>query len=111
MRMSILAVVVAAAAPPVATLMSDRAGALPIANAASAHAAYDAVSPVERTACWGYGRRGWGWYPFCGPPPAVVPAPVAVPPPPYAYAPGCRDVTIRDHRGDETVVRHVHRCY
>jgi hypothetical protein len=99
-------------------MMPDRAGALPIANAASAHAAYDAESPVEKTACWGYGRRGWGWYPFCGPPPAVVPvpavipAPVAVPAPTYAYAPpGCRDVTIRDHRGDETVVRHIHRCY
>ncbi len=23
---------------------------------------------------------------------------------------GCRDVTIRERRGDEVVVRHVHRC-
>ena len=23
---------------------------------------------------------------------------------------GCRDVTVRDHRDDETVVRHMHRC-
>jgi hypothetical protein len=23
---------------------------------------------------------------------------------------GCRDVTIRERRGDETVVRHIHRC-
>jgi hypothetical protein len=23
---------------------------------------------------------------------------------------GCRDVTVRERRGDETVVRHIHRC-
>jgi hypothetical protein len=34
----------------------------------------------------------------------------AVAAPAWAYAPGCRDVTMRERRGDETVVRHVHRC-
>jgi hypothetical protein len=110
MRMSILVTSVAATALLVATLMPVQAGALPIANADSAHAAFDDVGPIEKSACWGYGWRGWGWYPVCVPPPVpVVPAP-AVAAPAWAYAPGCRDVTIRERRGDETVVRHVHRC-
>jgi hypothetical protein len=114
MRMRILVTSAAVAALSVATLIPEHADAMPMINAENAHAALDASSPVEKTACWGYGWRGWGWYSFCGPPPAVVPAPVVVPAlavPAPAYAPGCRDVTIRDHRGDETVVRHIHRCY
>jgi hypothetical protein len=110
MRISVLAMPATAAALSVATLMPDRAGAMPIINAENAHAAFNAISPVEKSACWGYGWRGWGWYPFCAPPPPVVPAPVVVPAPAWAYAPSCRDVTIRERHGHETVVRHIHRC-
>ena len=117
MRMSILAVSVAATALSVATLMPDQARALPLANSESAHATFDATSPVEKSACWGYGWRGWGWYSVCAPPPPpVVQAPAVAAPawayaaPAWAYPPGCRDVTIRERHGDETVVRHVHRC-
>lgn len=28
--------------------------------------AIDEASPVEQTACWRYGWRGWGWYRWCG---------------------------------------------
>jgi hypothetical protein len=104
----------AAVALSVAVLIPEHGDAMPMINAENAHAAFDASSPVEKTACWAYGWRGWGWYPFCGPPaPTVVmPAPAVVPAPAYAYAyaPGCRDVTIRERRGNETVVRHDHRC-
>jgi hypothetical protein len=117
MRMRILVRSAAVAALSVATLTSEHADAMPMINAENAHAALDASSPVEKMACWAYGWRGWGWYPFCGPPPPPVvvpapPAPAVVPGPAYAYAyaPGCRDVTIRERRGDETVVRHIHRC-
>jgi hypothetical protein len=112
MRIRILVTSAAVAALSVATSIPEHADAMPMINAENAHAALDASGPVEKMACWAYGWRGWGWYPFCGPPPPpeVVPAPVVVPGPAYAYAPGCRDVTIRERRGDETVVRHIHRC-
>jgi hypothetical protein len=49
--MSILAASATATALLVATLMPIQAGALPIANADSAHAAFDDVGPIEKSAC------------------------------------------------------------
>jgi hypothetical protein len=40
------------------------AGALPLGPGA-VRPAVEAVNPVEQTACWRWGWRGWGWYP-CG---------------------------------------------
>jgi hypothetical protein len=90
-----------AAAISMAVLMP--ANALLFGDAENVHRAFEAANVVEKTACWRFGWRGWGWYPFCGPPP---------PPPPaaWAYEPGCRDVTIREHHWGETEVRHIHRC-
>ena len=51
MRMSILVASVAATALLIATLMPVQAGALPIANADNAHAAFDDVGPIEKSAC------------------------------------------------------------
>jgi hypothetical protein len=53
----------------------------------------------QQAACWRDGWHGWGWYAYCGPPP------------PWAWEPACSDVTVREHRGPDTVVRHIHRCY
>jgi hypothetical protein len=41
------------------------AGALPFGPGAL-RPAVEAVTPVEQTACWRAGWRGWGWYPCWG---------------------------------------------
>src|SRR6516225_8021435 len=41
------------------------AGALPLGPAAM-RPAVEAITPVEQTACWRRGLRGWGWYPCWG---------------------------------------------
>jgi hypothetical protein len=82
-----------------AALVSSPAGALPVNPADGVRAASEAVNPVEQAACWRFGWRGWGWYPHCGPRAEVI-----------IDEPACRDVTIRERRGFETVVRHIHRC-
>jgi hypothetical protein len=88
----------------VGELISVPAEALPSTTSPGVRAASEIVSPVEQAACWRYGWNGWGWYSYCGPPPeAFVPAY-------WAREPGCRDVTIRERRGSETVVRQIRRC-
>jgi hypothetical protein len=86
-----------------AALTAGGAQAVPLSLSGGAHTTFAPPSPVEQVACWRFGRHGWGWYPFCGPPPA------AFYDGPY-YRPGCRDVTVRERRAGELVVRHIHRC-
>lgn len=84
-------------------LMCSPADAAPVGAAQGVRAAAESVSSVENTACWRFGWHGWGWYPYCGPPPAAIA-------PAWAWAHGCRDITVRERRGFETVVRHERRC-
>ena len=106
-RKSILPLVAAAVALAAGALISGRAEALPSSLPKGARVAIDTINQIEHVACWRFGRRGWGWYPFCGPrPPAVV----------YeegvydAWPPACRDVTVRERHGPRIVVRHFRRC-
>jgi hypothetical protein len=91
----------AASAIACAGALMSKVEALPLNASQGVRAASESVNPTEQAACWRYGWHGWGWYPFCGPPPG---------PPVWAWEPGCRDVTVRERRGFETVVRHIHRC-
>jgi hypothetical protein len=84
-------------------LMRDRIEAAPLGAWHGVRAAANSLGVVQTAACWRFGWHGWGWYRYCGPPPAA-------PPPAWAWAPGCRDVTVRENRGFETVVRHERRC-
>jgi hypothetical protein len=85
-----------------AALTGGRADAVPLSLSEGARTVFATENPVDQVACWRWGWRGWGWYPFCGPPP---------PPAVYGYyAPRCRDITERERRGGEVVVRHIHRC-
>ena len=95
-QLQVLAFVAALAG---AALASSHAGALPLNSANGVRAPSEAVNPVEKAACWRMGWHGWGWYPHCGPRAEVV-----------IHEPGCRDITVRERRGLETVVRHIHRC-
>jgi hypothetical protein len=89
-------------------LICGRAEALPSSLPEGARAAFDTINPVEHVACWRFGWRGWGWYPFCGPRPPAVVYDEAV----YdAWPPACRDITVRERRGPQVVVRHIRRCY
>ena len=45
------------------SLIGTRAEAMTLGGPAGIREAADAVSPVEKTACWRWGWRGWGWYP------------------------------------------------
>jgi hypothetical protein len=69
----------------------------------AARGAADAITAIEKMACWRLGWRGWGWYHHCGPGP-VVEEEV------WEHEPECRDVTVRERRAGETVVRRIHRC-
>jgi hypothetical protein len=103
MRQLLIIAFGAASAIACAGALMSNAEALPLSTSQGVRAASESVSPIEQAACWRYGWHGWGWYPFCGPQPAIIE-------PAWAWEPGCRDVTVREHRGFETVVRHIHRC-
>jgi hypothetical protein len=81
-----------------AALTIGPAQALPV-GADGLRAPAAATGALQQAACWRDGWHGWGWYAYCGPPP------------PWAWEPACSDVTVREHRGPDTVVRHIHRCY
>jgi hypothetical protein len=106
-RKSILPLVAMAVALAAGALISGRAEALPSSLPKGARVAIDTINPIEHAACWRFGWRGWGWYPFCGPrPPAVVFEEGVY----DAWPPACRDVTVRERRGPRIVVRHFRRC-
>lgn len=48
-----------------AMLLSAPGQAMTPGTAAGVKGAAATLNPVEKTACWRYGWRGWGWYP-CG---------------------------------------------
>jgi len=55
----------AAAATLLTAAAITTAGALPLGPGA-ARPAVETINPVEQTACWRWGWRGWGWYPCWG---------------------------------------------
>ena len=63
--------------------LASPAGAAPPSSAAAVHAAEQNVSPVEHVVCFGYGWRGWGFYPNWRPVCSGY-APAYVAPPVYA---------------------------
>jgi hypothetical protein len=95
----VISVIVACAA----AIVPDHAQAIPLNDAQGVHASSETLNYVQRTACWRYGWHGWGLYRFCAPPPVIAE-------PAWAWEPACRDITVRERRGAETVVRHIHRC-
>jgi Chaperone of endosialidase len=46
-----------------AMLLSAPSQAMTPGTASSVRGAAATIDPVEKTACWRYGWRGWGWYP------------------------------------------------
>jgi hypothetical protein len=105
MRVSIMAMTVGVVIS--AGAMSAPAGAMPAGNPGVGAAL--GTGSVEQVACWRFGSHGWGWYPFCGPPPRP-PAYAAwdyAPPPP----PNCRDTTVRERHWEEVEVHHYRQCY
>jgi len=65
MRKLALTVAATAAILAVGSLSAYRAEAMTLGGPAGVRGAIDAISPVEKTACWRWGWHGWGWYP-CG---------------------------------------------
>ena len=63
MRKLALTVAASAAILAAGSLIGTRAEAMSLGGPAGIREAADAVSPVEKTACWRWGWRGWGWYP------------------------------------------------
>jgi hypothetical protein len=64
MRRILIAVSTAAALIAGAFVLgSNRAEAM--VTAPQLDRAEQSISPIEKTACWRWGWRGWGWYP-CG---------------------------------------------
>jgi hypothetical protein len=55
----------AAALFSAAAVMSAPAQAVPFGSPSGVLGAAEALNPIEKTACWRYGWRGYGWYP-CG---------------------------------------------
>jgi hypothetical protein len=55
----------AAAMLSAAALMSGPAHAVPFGAPSGVLGAAEAISPIDKAACWRYGWHGWGWYP-CG---------------------------------------------
>ena len=105
-RKSILPMVTATAMVVGGALIFGRAEALPSSVPDGLRAAANTINPIEAVACWRFGWRCWGWYPFCGPPPPAVAFEEVY----DTWVPACRDVTVRERQGPRVVVRHIRRC-
>lgn len=86
--------------------ISPPAAAMPAGNIGIGAAPGTGGIPFEQVACWRFGSHGWGWYPFCGPPPPAYAAWDSAPPPP-----NCRETTVREQHWGETEVHHYRQCY
>ena len=102
MQTRILSMAAMAATLSTGALMSSPAGAIALGGADAARTAAERIDPVEKAACWRWGRHGWDWYEVCRPGRAAYVEEDVVE--------RCRDVTVREHRGGETIVRRIHRC-